>query len=196
MENIEKIFKKTGWASILTSVVFAILGLILAFYPGTTLKVISCILGIIFIVIGIFKLVNYFLAKGKYDFYNYDLIFGLMAVVIGIVTIIFKDTIESIFRIIIGIWIIYSSLIRMSASFKLKTMKIDAWMYSLILALLMLACGIFITFKSGSIVIAIGVVMIVYSIIDIIEDVIFMKNVKDIFFILIYPSYYALVFNI
>ena len=60
-------------------------------------------------------------------------------------------------------------------------MKIDAWMYSLILALLMLACGIFITFKSGSIVIAIGVVMIVYSIIDIIEDVIFMKNVKDIF---------------
>ena len=45
----------------------------------------------------------------------------------------------------------------------------------------MLACGIFITFKSGSIVIAIGVVMIVYSIIDIIEDVIFMKNVKDIF---------------
>lgn len=181
MENIEKIFKKTGWASILTSVVFAILGLILAFYPGTTLKVISCILGIIFIVIGIFKLVNYFLAKGKYDFYNYDLIFGLIAVVIGIVTIIFKDTIESIFRIIIGIWIIYSSLIRMSASFKLKTMKIDAWMYSLILALLMLACGIFITFKSGSIVIAIGVVMIVYSIIDIIEDVIFMKNVKDIF---------------
>lgn len=181
MENIEKIFKKTGWASILTSVVFAILGLILAFYPDTTLKVISCILGIIFIAIGIFKLVNYFLAKGKYDFYNYDLIFGLMAVVIGIVTIIFKDTIESIFRIIIGVWIIYSSLIRISASFKLKTMKLDAWMYSLILALLMLACGLFITFKAGSIVIAIGVVMIVYSIIDIIEDVIFMKNVKDIF---------------
>ena len=48
-------------------------------------------------------------AKGKYDFYNYDLIYGIIAIIIGIVTIIYSSAIGSVFRVIIGIWIIYSS---------------------------------------------------------------------------------------
>lgn len=74
MDYIQKIFKKTGWISICESLVFAILGVILIWKPTETVKVISYALGIIFILIGIFKMVNYFLSKGKYDFYNYDLI--------------------------------------------------------------------------------------------------------------------------
>ena len=87
MEYIEKIFKKTGWISILESIIFAILGAIVIWKPEGTVKVISYILGIIFIAIGIYKIINYFSAKGRYDFYNYDLIYGLMACVLGIVTI-------------------------------------------------------------------------------------------------------------
>lgn len=182
MKNyIENLFKKTGWISIIESVIFAILGLILIWFPVATLKVISCILGAIFIVIGIFKAINYFLSKGKYDFYNYDLIFGLMAIVIGIITIAYSDTISAIFRIIIGIWIVYSSLIRINTSFKLKAMNLDAWVYSLVLAIVMFICGLYIAMNSGSVITTIGIVILIYSIIDIIENVIFMKNVKDVF---------------
>ena len=49
MEYIEKIFKKTGWISILESVIFAILGAIVIWKPEGTVKAISFILGIIFI---------------------------------------------------------------------------------------------------------------------------------------------------
>lgn len=181
MEYLEKLFKKTGWISILESVIFAILGLILIWKPIETVRTISFVLGTIFIIIGIFKSVNYFLAKGKYDFYNYDLIFGLMAIVIGIITIIYVDTIGTIFRIIIGIWIIYSSLIRINLSFKLHTMKINAWIYSLLLAVIMFICGMYVTMNSGSVVITIGIIMVLSSVIDIIENIIFMKNVKEIF---------------
>lgn len=181
MGTIEKIFKKTGWLSILTSIIFAILGGILIWKPVETVRIISYILGTIFIVIGIAKTINYFLSKGKYEIYNYNLVFGLMAIVLGIVTICCSDTIGAIFRIIIGIWIVYSSLVRLNLSLKLKSMDVKMWIYSLILALLMFACGLYVALNSGSVVMTIGIVIVIYSVIDIIEDVIFMKNVKEIF---------------
>lgn len=181
MNYVEKIFKKTGWISILESLIFTILGAIIIWKPEGTLKVISYVLGIVFIIIGIWKIINYFSAKGKYDFYNYELIYGLMAVIIGIVTMIYSNTIGSIFRIIIGIWIIYSSFMRMSLSVKLKALNLNVWIYSLILAIVMFICGLYIIMNAGTVIITIGIMMIVYSVIDIIEDVIFMKNVKEIF---------------
>ena len=107
--------------------------------------------------------------------------YGLVACIIGIITIAYSSAIGSIFRIIIGIWIIYSSFIRMDLSVKFKTLDSKVWIYSLILAIIMFACGIYITVNSGAIIVTIGVMMIVYSIIDIIEDIIFIKNVKEIF---------------
>ena len=44
MEYLEKIFKKTGWISILESVIFAILGAILIWKPIETVRFISYIL--------------------------------------------------------------------------------------------------------------------------------------------------------
>lgn len=181
MEYIEKIFKKSGWISIVESTIFAILGMILIAKPEGTVKFISTILGIIFIGVGLYKIINYFSSKGKYDFYNYDLIYGLMAGVIGIVTIAYSSQIGSIFRVIIGIWIIYSSFLRMSLALKLKNLNLKVWIYSLVLAIIMFVCGLYITLNSGAIIITIGWMMVISSIIDIIQDVIFMKNVKEIF---------------
>jgi len=61
--------------------------------PEGTVKAISYILGIIFIVVGIGKMINYFSSKGKYDLYNYDLIYGLMACVLGYVVYIIENII-------------------------------------------------------------------------------------------------------
>ena len=44
----------------------------------------------------------------------------------------------------------------------------------------MLICGIYIVANSGAIVSTIGVFVLIYSIIDIIENIIFLKNVNDI----------------
>lgn len=181
MEYIEKIFKKTGWISIIEDLIFAILGIILIYHPEVTIKAISYILGAIFILAGIYKTVNYISAKGKYNLYNFDLIYGLIAIILGIVTIVYSTAIGSIFRIIIGIWIIYSSLIRISVAIKLKRIDISIWIYSLLLAIAMFICGLYVTLNTGAVIITIGAIILAYAIIDIIEDIIFMKNVKEIF---------------
>lgn len=178
MDYLEKTLKKTGWSSIISSVIFAILGIVLIAKPDETLKVISYIIGIMFILVGTYKIINYFIVKGKYDFYNYDMIYGLVAILIGIITMVCASQILSFCRILIGIWIIYSSIVRLSLSIKLKAISSAAWIYSLLISIIMFACGLYIAITSNVIVVTIGIIILVYSILDIIEGIVFMKNLK------------------
>ena len=180
MENLKRILKKSGWVSTLESMLFAILGIILVCRPEGTVKIITGLIGTIFIVIGILKIINYFSSKGINDFFNYDLVYGLTSIVIGFVAIFYLNIIASIFRIIIGIWIVYTSFVRINASIQIKRVGSEVWLYSLILALIMFACGVYVIINSNAIIVSIGIIMIVYAVIDIIEHIIFMKNVDKI----------------
>lgn len=180
MEYLEKVLKKTGWSSLITSIVFAILGIILIRDPEETLKVISSILGIMFIIIGAHKILNYIENKGKYNFYNYDMAYGIIAIVLGIITIAYSTQIGTLFRILIGLWIIYSAVVRISLSLKLKVIDSPIWYYSLIIALVILTCGIYTVCNSGVVIMTVGVIVLIYSILDIIESIIFLSNVSKI----------------
>ena len=177
---MENFLKKAGWTSILTSVILAILGLIMIFNPDTTMQFISTILGIIFIVIGLIKIANYCIAKGNSTLFTNDISWGLVAVILGLVTIVYSSTIESIFRIMIGIWIIYSGFTRFSLSFKLKEVNDKVWAFMLVLSVLMVIGGLYVTFYPGALIVTLGVIILVYAIMDLIEGFIFMKNMKDL----------------
>ena len=58
---MEKFLKKAGWTSVITSLIFALIGLIMIYNPETTMIFISTILGIFFIVVGLIKVINYFI---------------------------------------------------------------------------------------------------------------------------------------
>lgn len=180
-EYLEKILKKSGWISIAGSIIFGMIGAILIWKPEGTIKWISYLLGTIFILAGIYKIIGYANSKGKYDLYNYGMIYGMMAIVIGIVTIAYSSTIASILRIIIGVWIVYSSFIRISSALKLRAAQVKAWTYCLGLAIIMLIGGLYIIIHAGTIIMTIGIIMVIYAIMDVIEDIIFMKNVKELF---------------
>ena len=177
---MENFLKKAGWTSILTSIILAILGLIMIFNPDTTMQFISTILGIIFIVIGIIKIANYFISRGNSTLFANDISWGLVAVILGLVTIVYSSTIESIFRIMIGIWIIYSGFTRFILSFKLKEVNDKVWAFMLVLAVLMVIGGLYVTFYPGALIVTLGVIILIYAVMDLIEGFIFMKNMKNL----------------
>lgn len=180
MEYLEKVLKKTGVTSLVTSIIFAILGIILIANPEGTIKFISIILGVLFGLVGLYKIVNYIENKGKYDFYNNDIAYGVIAIVLGIVTICYSTQIGAIFRIIIGLWIVYSAILRINLSIKLKTIASNVWIYSLIIALIMAFCGIFIICNSGAVIVTLGIVVVIYSVLDAIESIMFLNNVSKL----------------
>lgn len=177
---MKNFLKKSGWVNILVSIIFAIIGIFMIVKTDSALKIISYVLGGLFILMGIVKIIDYFASKGKYDFYNYDLIYGIIAIIIGLITIFCSGLIESMLRFVIAFWIIYSGLMRLSLSLKLHTAKINTWNVSLIFSIIMIIGGIYMLFQNGALVFTIGIIMLIYSISDLIESLIFVKYVDEL----------------
>ena len=176
---MEKFLKKAGWTSIITSLVLAFIGMVMIYNPQTTMQFISTVLGVFFIVIGVIKLINYFVAKGNSSIFSNDIALGIISILIGLVVIVYSSTIENLFRIMIGIWIIYSGFTRLTLSFKLKNINEKVWAFVLILSILMVIGGIYVTFYPGALMITVGIILLVYAVMDLIESFIFMRNIKD-----------------
>ena len=179
---MQQFLKKIDWTSIITSLAFAILGLIVAYNPNTTFQIISNVLGAILIAYGVIKILEYFKFKDVNSLYSSELSFGIIAVLLGLVVIVCSDMIEAMIRILIGIWIVYSGCMRLGLAIKLQKFESDSriWIPGLIIAIVMLICGLYIITSQGAIMMTIGIIMVAYAVMDIIEEVIFMKNIKNI----------------
>ena len=179
---MEQILKKMGWASIVTSIGFALIGLVIAYNPNKTFQVVSYLIGAIFIIYGIIKMIEYFKMKGSYDLYNYELVYGIIAILLGIVVIVWNGMIETLLRIFVGIWIIYSGAMRFGLALKLQKMESDnkVWLVVLLISLAILFCGIYVLANPGTVVMTVGIIMVVYAVMDIIEEIIFIKKVKNL----------------
>lgn len=178
---MKNIFKRTAVTSILTSIIFAILGIIMIANPVETIEIVAAILGITIIVIGAEKIISYFVLKGNQDFFNYELIYGIIAILFGILIMAYSSTFAAIVRIVIGIWIAYTGLMKINMSLKLKSAGIKSWAVVLTVSTISLLAGILVMFSNtSSIVVITAVVMIVYAITDIIDEFIFIKNLDKI----------------
>ena len=180
VEFMKKVLKKEGWSSIISAVVFLLIGILIVNNPDTIIATVSYILGGFLVIGGIFKIISYFIEKGNLDFENYDLVYGIMVLVLGIIFLTHVTILESIFSIVIAVWLIYEGLIRGTSSMKLKKYEVKAWWVVLVSALLMIFAGIYILAVPNVIVVTIGAIMIAYAIIDIIDGLVFVANVDKL----------------
>ena len=92
---IEKFLKRSSWTDIVISLIFVFFGVLLIAKPNETVGAISIILGVVFIAMGVLKLVEYYTAETKED---YLLTIALIAVIFGIIILFASDAILSLFR--------------------------------------------------------------------------------------------------
>ncbi|MBQ1373361.1 DUF308 domain-containing protein [Candidatus Saccharibacteria bacterium] len=180
---IEKIgldLKKSAWFAVAESLAIIIFGILMIVWPDITVTVIANILGAIFIVSGIYQIVNYFVVKGQNDFFNNGLLVGVISLLIGIAAIVIGENIANVFRIIIGIWMIYESLVRVNTAIKLHSVGVNVWRYVLAIALVMLALGLFVVFNTDALFQLIGWVMVFAGVVGIVGDVMFIQQINTV----------------
>lgn len=171
-------FKKVSVASILTSIAIGILGLIILFNPNETIALLSLILGIIIMIIGIGKIISYIILRKESNFSNYDLIYGIIAIVISIIMLANANAFATIVRVIIGIWIAYTGIMKLIYALNLKSLSSSSWIAVMIMAIITIIAGVYIAIDSSILIMVFGVILIAYTVIDIIEQIIFMINVN------------------
>lgn len=179
VEQIGGEIKKTAWSSMIESIALVILGILLIVLQNAMVQALAYIVGAFLIVKGGFQIINYFVSKGQKDFFNNNLLFGVVSVLIGIALLVIGEDITNVFRVIIGIIIIYESLVRINSAIKLANAKIEAWKSILVLALVMLVIGFFVAFNSGAVITLVGAMMIVTGIVGIIGDAMFIQYVNS-----------------
>lgn len=172
----KKFLKKSSWTDIVVSLVFILLGVMLIANPEVITAAISVILGCIIIGIGVLRFIDY-LSTGKQD--NYLLAISIVLIIAGIIVMICTEPIISIFRIIIALWIIYSGIMNLQTTIIWKDYKSKVWLTTLILAIAMIIAGIYVLVNDGVIIQTIGVAIVIYGVIDVIENLIFIKKVDD-----------------
>ena len=178
IEQVGGDIKKAAWSSVIESLAILILGILFIAWPDMMVKIISYIVGAFFIVKGTFQIINYFIEKGQNDFFNNGLLMGVISALIGIAALVMGEDIANVFRVVVGVFIIYESLVRINTAIKLSAAGIGVWKYILLLSIIILVLGIFVTFNDVTTVI--GWMMIVSGIIGIIGDTLFIQQVNNV----------------
>lgn len=177
---MKEILKKSGIVSIIVAIAFAILGIIIIAHPEGVEKTITTILAIIVLLVGIEKIISYFAFKGNGNLYNYELIIGIIAILLSVAMFVYSEVFTTIFRVIVGIWIAYEGIMKIGISLKLKGVGVTLWIPMLVLSIITLIAGMYIICNKSTIIIALAIIMIVYAVIEIIDEAIFMKNVDKL----------------
>lgn len=180
VEKMGESLKKIAWMAVMESLLTLVLGLFLVVWPETVISTISYVVGGFLIVRGGYQIINYLIVKGQNNFFNNDLLWGVITVLTGVGILVAGEGIANVFRIVVGIWIIYEALARMNTALKLSTAGISAWRYVLILALVMLILGVFVTFNQGAVTVLVGWLMIITGLMGVVGDVVFIQHVNAI----------------
>ena len=154
--------------SLIYSIIFFILGAIVFTRPEIIILFISYVIGGIIIIIGLFKcLKNYLDIKKDNTISSREMISGIVLIIIGLVFILLAGVIEALVRLVIGGWILFSGINRLINSLEIPK-KNNQFIIRLILSFLLIGVGLYTILESNLAFKTIGLVLMIYSVIEII----------------------------
>lgn len=134
--------KKIQWEMALVSIVCILLGGVLIFFPEAVNEMIAYMLAAAMFVFAVIELYNYFKKDVKANFYRNDLVFAVVALVIGIILLAKRDTIISLVPIVLGSVIIISGVKKLQNGLDLLRIKMNGWKTLLALSAVNIIFGI------------------------------------------------------
>lgn len=160
---------KSNKISLITGVLFTVVGLVVFFKPDVVVKFISYFLGGLLIAVGAYKAVNYYIKDKNLGVVNQnEMAFGITAIVLGLLFIFLAGTIELLIRFIIGAWLIFAGISKISYTF--YTTDRTKKFYSLLLVgIIYISIGLYIILVSNLALSIIGLFMAIYGIIDVVS---------------------------
>lgn len=176
--------KKYIKTTILSSILLLILGSLLIFKSAETLIVISYIIGGVLAMLGTMAIIKY-IKKNKTETDNeLDIIYGLVTIAFGLIIISNPKYIGSILPFVLGLIIFIASVIKVQYARLLMNMNNKVWKATMLVAMISGICGFFLIinpFMAATLVTkAIGIYVVIYSILDIISTLSISKYAKDV----------------
>lgn len=143
LERISLDFSKIILSSIVLNIIFLLIGLCIYLKPLIALTTVGLIIGICFMVFGLFDIYE-FLNRKATPIFAYRLFLGILAIVLGIFIIVNPFKLIKILTLSLGIYLIINAIFKGLESIKLKSYGYDGWLLMLVISIILLIFGIII----------------------------------------------------
>ncbi len=168
--------------SMLTSILLMILGIFLIVKPIKSVETFIIFFAIIMITSGILSFISYFVITKEERLVSLDLIIGLITIITGIFLYIYRLELLNIFPTILGIWIIFTNLVKMQLSINLSVIEKSSWILLLIINILMIIFGILLIVNPFGSLMALtelaGMFLLVTETINLLESIYVLIKIK------------------
>lgn len=165
-----------------SAIVTLVLGIVLAYSPEGSIKIITGIIAILFLLIGVLQLVDYVKQNKTERMMSLSLVLGVILSGIGIFLLVNLESLASFVTTLIGIAILIKSLFKLQYSFNIKDIS-DKWFYNLIVGLVELVISLVILanpFHSAALFLRIiGVILVIGSIAELVETLMVIKTIDE-----------------
>lgn len=134
---------------IVVSVCFLLAGIWMLCRPDAALEALDTFFGVALTVFGAVKLIGYF-SRDLYRLaFQYDLEFGLLLVILGIVILFQPGLTMNLFCIASGICLILAALFKWRTAVEARAFGLETWWMTAALSVLSVAAGVLLIVRSG-----------------------------------------------
>lgn len=139
---MEGLLKKIKTNVVISAIVCVILGLVLVIRPGLSMRIVCTAVGVVLIVAGVTRMIDYFAARDGSMYSQINLVFGIILAVVGVWIVLKPDTVLAIIPIIVGIVIVLHGINNIKQAMELWRDKYDMWWVAGIMGVLTVGFGI------------------------------------------------------
>ena len=170
-----KINNYKNTSSLVSSIILFIMGGILFTNPDIFVTTISKIIGTILLATAIILLITIFLNRKTTPIPILKLSSTIILLLLGIMFLFFSETVEKAIRIVVGFWILFSGINRLINALKM-TDKNKKFLSLVIVSILLILIGVYTIVIGDVLLSSIGIILMLYSAIDIIGYIFYSKE--------------------
>lgn len=157
----------TNLSSLISAIIFFILGAIMFTSPDVMVIVVSRILGGTICIIGIFNCIkNYLEVKRDNSTPSTGMVTGILGIIIGLVFIFLAGVIEALIRFVIGGFILFIGVNKFINVLYLKK-NTSKFFVLFIISLILLIGGLYTILEANLAFQAIGIILMIYALLEI-----------------------------
>lgn len=175
--------KIAKYGYILVSIIFCAVGIAMILSPAPSVTVIGNFFGISMLAFGCVKLVGYF-SKDLFRLaFQYDLEFGILLLILGVITLIKPGNVMNFICISLGICILTDSLFKVKIALEARGFGVRAWWLTLALSILAGIAGLLLVLRPAeamqAMMILLGISLLAEGILNLSVAISLVKIVKN-----------------
>lgn len=182
MKDLKSTFNLVTIGSIIMDVLIIILGIFFVSNPTVGLESALLLIGLLLLISGICAIIKYIM--NPRSFFKFELLYGLLSIIFGLFAIFKPFGVATLIVVLVGIWLIISSVIKLVMALELRKIKENTWVFDLTVSALTIVLGILILVNpfSSYIILStyVGVMMMIYAAMDIVEQFFIRKRANTI----------------